>query len=66
MSQCTSGLALAVGEIVMGPLLKPLGHSRYQLIFSAIGLTAFMGAMAATGASTRGMAIAVSAPPLSH
>jgi len=55
---CTSGLALAVGEIVMGPLLKPLGHTKLQLIFSAIGLTAFLGAMGASNQNTMHMAIA--------
>lgn len=58
--QCTSGLALAIGEIIQGPLLKPLGRSRYQLILSAVAMTTFSGAMAATTQHTKGMAIAVS------
>ena len=58
--QCTSGLALAIGEIIMGPLLKAVGHAKWQLIFSSVCLTAFLGAMAATSQSTQGMALAVS------
>lgn len=44
----------------MGPLLKPLGHSKWQLIASSVGLTVFLGAMAATTQSTQSMALAVS------
>lgn len=61
----TSGLALAVGEIVIGPVFKLIGHAKYQLIFSCVGLTAALGGMAAVNQHKLGAGIAVctSIPP---
>ncbi|KAI1618842.1 siderophore iron transporter [Exophiala viscosa] len=55
----TSGLALAVGEIVIGPVFKAIGHARWQLIFSCVGLTATLGGMAAIDQSKLGAGIAL-------
>ncbi|KAK4936926.1 hypothetical protein LTR10_022304 [Elasticomyces elasticus] len=57
----TSGLALAVGEIVIGPVFKAIGHARWQLIFSCVGLTATLGGMAAINQSklSAGMALTI-------
>ncbi|CAK7214682.1 hypothetical protein SBRCBS47491_002235 [Sporothrix bragantina] len=54
----TSGLCLAVAEIVIGPLLKVIGRARYQLIIATILLTAFLGGLAGTTQRTEAMAIA--------
>ncbi|KAL1889494.1 hypothetical protein Sste5346_008872 [Sporothrix stenoceras] len=54
----TSGLALALAEIVIGPLLKAVGHVRLQLIVATIILTAFLGGLAGATQHTEAMAIA--------
>jgi hypothetical protein len=54
---CTTGVALAAGEIMMGPLFKPIGHIKWQLIIAAAGLCLFGGIMAATDADRQGLAI---------
>ncbi|KAN0088989.1 siderophore iron transporter [Hyaloscypha variabilis] len=55
---CTTGAALALGEIITGPFFKAVGHARWQIVASAVGVTAFCGMMAATNANTQAMAIA--------
>ena len=45
----TSGIAVIVGEVVFGTLMKRLGHTRLQLIVSTAALFAFL---AALGGST--------------
>lgn len=57
---CTTGAALAVGEILTGSVFKVLGHAKWQLLAATIGLAIFLGVMAATNQSTQSLAIAVS------
>ena len=54
----TSGLCLAVAEIVIGPLLRVMGHARLQLIVATVLLMAFLGGLAGTTQRTEAMAIA--------
>lgn len=39
--------------------MKPLGQSKYQLIFSTVAITAFSGALAAIDQNTQAMGLAV-------
>ncbi|KIW01794.1 uncharacterized protein PV09_06966, partial [Verruconis gallopava] len=55
---CTSGLALAVAEIVVGPLLKPVGQTKWQLVFAYAGLTAFLAAVGSCTQHNQGRALA--------
>lgn len=52
-------MGVIVGEIVAGALMKPLGHSKYQLIASTVVITAFSGAMAAVNQNRQAYGIAV-------
>lgn len=54
----TSGLALAIAEIIFGPLLRAFGHVRLQLIIATVILTAFLGGLAGATQHTEAMAIA--------
>ncbi|KIW04210.1 uncharacterized protein PV09_04518 [Verruconis gallopava] len=54
---CTTGVALAVGEIAMGPLLKRIGHIKIQLLVAVVGLCVFGGLMAAANEHREGLAI---------
>jgi hypothetical protein len=58
---CTTGVALAVGEIIMGPLFKKIGHVKIQLIAATVGLCVFGTLMAATNEHREGLAIGVRA-----
>jgi hypothetical protein len=53
-------VAIAVGEIMMGPLFKRIGHVKIQLLVAIVGLCVFGGLMAATTAERENLAIAVS------
>ncbi|KAF1967172.1 MFS general substrate transporter [Bimuria novae-zelandiae CBS 107.79] len=57
---CTTGVALAAGEVLMSPIFK-LGYIRSQMIAAVVGLIAFGGAMAAVDESKKSMAIAFTA-----
>lgn len=50
---------MTVSEVIFGPLLKVMGHTRLQLIVSAVLLFAFLGGMARTNQNTETMAIVV-------
>ena len=39
--------------------MKPIGHHRYQLIGCTVGMTAFLGGLAAVNQNRRSLAIAV-------
>jgi hypothetical protein len=56
--KCTTGVALAAGEIIMAPVFK-MGHVRTQLILAVSGLCLFGGLMAAADENRKGLAIAV-------
>ncbi|KAJ6106141.1 hypothetical protein N7512_009658 [Penicillium capsulatum] len=55
------GISVIVGEIVGGVLMKPIGHSKYQLIVTTIFITAFSGAMAAVNQHRQAYGIAFTA-----
>jgi len=59
---CTTGASLAFGECLAGIFFKLIGHYRWQLVFTCIGLTAFLGMMASTTQHSEGRAIAVCSP----
>lgn len=61
-SQISTGTGVIVGEIAGGLLMKPLGHSKYQLIFITLGITAFSGALGAINQDRQAMGLAVSFP----
>lgn len=48
-----------MGEIVGGALMKPLGHTKTQLIACTVVITAFSGAMAAVNQYRQAYGIAV-------
>ena len=55
----TTGASLIVGEIASGVIMKPLGHSKYQLIASTVVITAFSGALAAVNQHKQAYGVAV-------
>jgi hypothetical protein len=57
--KCTTGASLVFGEIMAGLCFKMIGHYKWQLVFTTIGLTAFLGMMASTDQHTEARAIAV-------
>jgi hypothetical protein len=58
-AQISTGTGVIVGEIAAGILMKPLGHSKYQLIASTVIITAFSGALAAVNQNRQSLGIAV-------
>lgn len=48
-----------MGEIVGGVLMKPLGHTKYQLITSTVLITAFSGALATINQDRQAYGLAV-------
>ncbi|CAK7207711.1 hypothetical protein SEUCBS139899_010522 [Sporothrix eucalyptigena] len=44
----TSGIALIIGEVIFGTLLKVIGHTRIQLIVSTCALFVFLAALGGT------------------
>lgn len=58
-SQISTGTGVIVGEVAAGILMKPLGHSKYQLIASTVIITAFSGALAAVNQNRQSLGIAV-------
>jgi hypothetical protein len=57
--ECTTGASLAFGEILAGVTFKWIGHYKWQLVVTNIGLAAFCGMMASTNQYSEGRAIAV-------
>jgi MFS family permease len=55
----TTGVALVLGELVMGPFLR-YGHVRLQQVLACIGLAVFGGLMAYANEDRQSLAIAVS------
>jgi MFS family permease len=55
---CTTGAGLVVGQLLIGVLMKPIGHVRWILVISSIGMTAFLGALASANEFTQARAIA--------
>lgn len=49
-----------MGEIAAGALMRPLGHSKLQLIASTVVITAFSGALGAVNQNRQSYGIAVS------
>lgn len=58
-SQISTGTGVIVGEVAAGILMKPLGHSKYQLIASTVIITAFSGALGAVNQNRQSLGIAV-------
>ncbi|EON69199.1 hypothetical protein W97_08558 [Coniosporium apollinis CBS 100218] len=54
----TTGVALALGEVIAGPLFTLVGHPKWQLFASTAGLAIFCGLMAITNQSKEALAIA--------
>ncbi|EED20904.1 siderophore iron transporter, putative [Talaromyces stipitatus ATCC 10500] len=57
----STGTGVIVGEIAAGILMKPIRHSKYQLIFITLAITAFSGALAAINQNTQAMGLAFTA-----
>jgi len=53
----TVGTALAMGEILVGPFFKIIGHARWQLVISSGGIMLFLGLMALSDQYRQGYAI---------
>ncbi|KAF9870587.1 hypothetical protein CkaCkLH20_11893 [Colletotrichum karsti] len=56
---CTTGAALAAGEVMFGPLCKRSGRLKLQMIVSVLGLVIFCGLMALGNENRQGLAIAM-------
>ncbi|KIW01131.1 uncharacterized protein PV09_07417 [Verruconis gallopava] len=57
----TTGTALAIGEIVMGPVCHRIGHFRTQLVAATTGLCIFGGLLGMANEHREGLAIACTA-----
>lgn len=55
---CTTGIALAAGELVFAPLFRALGYLKWQLVIACLMTAAFGTAMAAVTYKSEQMAIA--------
>ncbi|KAE8146978.1 siderophore iron transporter [Aspergillus avenaceus] len=55
------GLGVIIGEIAAGLLMKPVGHSKYQLITCTVIITTFSGALAALNQNRQALGIAFTA-----
>ena len=55
---CTTGIALAAGELIFAPLFRTLGHLKWQLVIACLMTAIFGTAMAAVTYKTENMAIA--------
>lgn len=58
--KCTTGAALAVGEVIFGGFCKRGAHLKLQMIASVIGLCVFCGLMSLGNENRRNLAIGVS------
>jgi hypothetical protein len=58
-NQCTTGSALLLGELLIAPFFAKLGHQNWQLVASAVGLTAFLGGLSAATQYNRPLALTV-------
>lgn len=57
---CTTGAALAAGEVIAGPFCKKGMRIKLQMYMSVIGLCIFCGLMALGNQNERALAVAVS------
>jgi hypothetical protein len=57
--QVSTGTGVIVGEIFAGLLMKPIKHTKIQLIIATIVITAFSGALAAINQDRQAYGIAV-------
>ncbi|KAF2254749.1 fungal trichothecene efflux pump [Trematosphaeria pertusa] len=55
---CTVSAATALGQICAGGIIKFVGHTRYWLILSAVGMVAFVSSCASLTPSTKDMGVA--------
>lgn len=62
--QCTTGLALAAGEVISGPFCKKGMRIKIQMIVSVALLTLFSGIMAIADENEEKLAVAVSSSPI--
>lgn len=62
--QCTTGLALAAGEVISGPFCKKGMRIKIQMIVSVALLTLFSGIMAMADENEEKLAVAVSSSPI--
>lgn len=53
----TVGAGTLLGQVVGGALCEPLGHQRWQMTIGCVGMTGFVGALAASSQTTKSMAI---------
>ncbi|PYI08054.1 siderophore iron transporter [Aspergillus sclerotiicarbonarius CBS 121057] len=57
----STGAGVLVGEVAAGLLMKPIGHTKYQLIVTTVMITAFSGALAAVNQHRESYGIAFTA-----
>ena len=57
-NQCTTGTGVVVGQVAAGLVFKPIGHAKYQLIACCVGMTVFLGGLAAADQYHKTLAIA--------
>lgn len=60
VKKCTTGVGVIVGQILAGLVFKPLGGAKWQLLVCCVGMTVFLGGLAAADQNHKGLAIAVS------
>lgn len=58
LMSCTTGIAVAAGELVFAPLFRSVGHLKWQMVIAGLMTAAFCTAMAAVTYKTETMAIA--------
>ncbi|KAL1889584.1 hypothetical protein Sste5346_008833 [Sporothrix stenoceras] len=55
---CVAGAGTSLGNLIGCVTCGSLGHQKWQMVVSAVGMTVFMGAMAASDQGTVGLAVA--------
>ncbi|KAF4625847.1 hypothetical protein G7Y89_g12321 [Cudoniella acicularis] len=55
---CTTGIGVIVGQVLAGLVFKPLGGAKWQLLACCVGMTVFLGGLAAANQNNKGLAIA--------
>ena len=57
--QCTTGIGVIAGQVLAGLVFKPLGGAKWQLLACCVGMTVFLGGLAAADQHHKSLAIAV-------
>lgn len=66
LPKCTTGAALAAGEVLAGPFCKKDMRIKMQMLVTVLGLCLFSGIMTLGNGSRESLALSVSLFPLPH